>query len=138
MKTGLFFDMKYIIYICINDFGNNKMSQSIIYNLRELNDRTLLSIDLTGSIVSENHENIIISINNKLLTIQKSRYLNTMKIIDDGKLFFIVCNKQIDRTYALKVLLEYAVRKIDSRIDFITTLRQQFVKELSQLKLKAA
>lgn len=129
---------KFLYYLCDNDFGNNKMSQSIIYNLRELNNRTILSIDLTGKIVSENPENIVININNKLLTIQKARYLNTMKIIDDGKIFFIVCNKQVDRAYALKVLLEYAVRKIDSRIDFITTLRQQFVKELSQLKLKAA
>lgn len=114
------------------------MSQSIIYNLREVNNRTILSIDLTGKIVSENPETVILNINNKLLTIQKARYLNSMKVVDDGKTFFLVCNKQVNRNYVFQKLLEYAVSKIDTRIQFISALREQFVKELNSLKLKAA
>jgi len=64
--------------------------------------------------------------------------MNTMKVYDTGREYFIVANKQVNTNYIFEVLMRYAMQKIDTRIDFLQTIKLNYQKELNAVKLKAA
>lgn len=92
-----------------------------LYSLRTINDKSTLSFDLTGLITSETHYNIQIKLPSGDVYLNHSEYLNKMKVYDDSELFFVVCTKQISTKYAKKVLIKYALEKVDKTLDTLTT-----------------
>lgn len=105
--------------------------RSLIYTLRTVNDKSILSIDLTGLVISEDYQKIQLNLPSGVTTLNKWDYLNKEVIYDDGKVFFMICNKAPDRKWVTKVLLEYALTKIDTRIDNLHTLKSRYQKELA-------
>lgn len=112
--------------------------RSIIYSLREVNNKIILSIDLTGNLIAENSTEYHLKLSTGALTLNKWDYLNKFKIFDDGKNFFCICNKQVDREYVFKKLLEYRINKFETyKIHFDAKI-SEYRRELNSLKLKAA
>lgn len=70
-----------------------KAMRAIIYSLRIVNGKTILSIDLGGTIVFENNEIIRLNLDGKEYNFKRSVYINSMKVIDIGKVFFMICSK---------------------------------------------
>lgn len=104
--------------------------RSRIYSLRTVNDRTVLSLDLTGLIVSETHQTLQIKLETGTIYLNKWDYLNKMRVYDDGKVFFIIATKAVCQKYIKKFLLEYSIIKIDSRLDNLLNFKERLEKEL--------
>lgn len=105
--------------------------RTIVYNLRTVNDKPILSIDLTGKIIDENSSEIVISLPTGTSTIRKAQYLNNMKIYEvDEKLFFIICSKAVSRKYAFNVLMNHAIGKIERRVEKLQLLKTQYSNQL--------
>lgn len=88
--------------------------RTIIYSLRELDDKTILSIDLGKHIVSESFEAIQMELDEKIITIQKSRWVNTMKVFDSGTHQFLICSKRVSRESAFSKLIGYSLSKMET------------------------
>ena|ERR1700749_394812 len=116
------------------------MFRVILYSLKPdtKTGKTTISYDLNGCIVENNLTQAILKLDNKLYTIEKSKWVNTMKVFDTGSKFFVICTKSINTDYAFEILMKYAMQKIDTRIDFLQTIKLSYQKELNSLKLKAA
>lgn len=113
----------------------------ILYSLKsDINGKTILSYDLNseGIVVENNLEKLILNIDQKLYTVEKSKWVNTMKVYDTGAKFFVICTKSVNTNYVFEVLMKYAMQKIDTRIQFLETIKLGYQKELNSLKLKAA
>ena len=89
----------------------------IVYSLRTINDKTMLSIDLTGRAIFETHYQIKFNLQSGTVYLPVKEYLNKMKVYDDGDVFFIVCTKKVSRESALKCLLNYAMDKVTDTLD---------------------
>jgi len=108
--------------------------RTIIYGLKpDINGKTILSYDLNSDeiVISNNLETIELRLNGKIITIQKAMYVNK-RIFDDGKTFFYIATKQIRTEYVFDLLMDYAIKKLDTRAMLIATTRDKFVKELNQ------
>lgn len=103
---------------------------TLIYSLRSVNDKSQLSIDLTGLIVDENNQTIQLNLPSGITNIRKYEYLNKMRVYDDGKVFFLICTKHVSRESALKKLLQYAIDKVDQRIGFLNELKGKYQNEM--------
>jgi hypothetical protein len=105
--------------------------KTVLYSLRTVNEKSVLSIDLTGLIVSENPQSILLKIADENVILYKYEYLNRMKIYDNGKVFFIVCSyKKVSRISAYKCLMAYAIEKLKRRKDNIEANIQKYEREL--------
>lgn len=94
--------------------------RNIIYSLRNVNNQVVLSIDLTAKILSEDTAYIIIDLPTGISHIRKADYLNKMKIYQvDEKLFFLICDKKVDRKFIFDALMKHAIDKIESRVNLI-------------------
>lgn len=111
--------------------------RAILYSLREIEGKTILSIDLGGNIISENTEQIQLLLPQGPATLPKAMYMNKDRIFDNGKVFFYVCSKQVDRDYIFNRLLEYASKKLDTRIAHLQALKERFLSERKKLKVAA-
>ena len=110
-------------------------TRSIIYSLREHNGKTILSIDLTGKLVENNHQ-LFLELPTGKHTLNKYDYLNKDRIFDDGKHFMYICSKAVDRDYIFEKLLHYAVNKLNTRISYLETYRERLRHELNDVKVK--
>jgi hypothetical protein len=105
--------------------------RTLLYSLRTINDKSILSIDLTGLVISENSSSLLLKIDNQNVILYKYEYLNRMKIYDNGKVFFIVCSyKKVSRISAYKCLMAYAIEKLKRRKDNIEANIQKYEREL--------
>jgi len=106
--------------------------RTLLYSLKTINDKSTLSIDLTGLVISEDYQKIQINLPSGITTLNKWDYLNKPVIYDDGgKVFFMLCNKYPSRDWVTKKLLEYALTKVDDRIDNLHKLKIRYQKELA-------
>lgn len=92
-----------------------------------------ISYEIGNRFPFEDKDQIKIEISNEIITLNKSYYLNTpyrkkLVIYDDGKVFFALCNKHVNRDYVFKELVNYACKKIDNRIDHLETLKNSYKK----------
>lgn len=113
----------------------------IIYGLKSTPDgKTILDYSLNSDeiVISNTLEKLILRIDQKVYTIEKQKWVNTMKVYDTGSKFFIICTKSVSTNYVFETLMKYAVSKLNVRIDFLNTLKESYIKELNSLKLKAA
>ena len=105
--------------------------RTLIYSLRTVNDKSVLSIDLTGLVISENSSSILLNIDNQTVILYKYEYLNRMKIYDNGKIFFIACGyKRVSKSSAYKCLMKHAIEKLKKRKDNIEAHIEKYEKEL--------
>lgn len=105
--------------------------RTILYSLRTVNEQTILSIDLTGKILSENADLLIIDLPTGETQIKKRDFLNKMIVYSvDAKLFFLICSKAVSREHAFKVLMAHAIQQTENRIDNLTSFKQRLQKEL--------
>lgn len=103
-----------------------------IYSLRTLSGRPVLDYSLGLHVSYPNQYQISIQLPTGLVTLNKSEYLNKMKIYDDGvKIFFYVCTKKVSAKFVFKKLLEYSVFKIDNRIEHLQALKNDYEKVLA-------
>lgn len=110
-----------------------------LYSLKE--DQTgkiSLSIDLGKFIENDIGDAIQLILPQGPATIPKGLYLNKDKIWDNGKCFFFVCSKQVNRQYIFQKLLQYRLTKFETYISYFEAKRNEYKKELNSLKLKAA
>lgn len=114
----------------------------ILYSLRSdsKTGKTQLdySLNSDGIVIENTLQKLVVKLDGKLFTIEKPKWVNTMRVYDVGSQFFIICSKQISTNYAFEALMKYALSKIDTRIQFLETMKQTYIKELNSLKLKAA
>lgn len=106
----------------------------IVYSLdRDKDGNTILSYKLNGEgiLIDNTLESVTLRLDDKIYTIPKAVYLNK-KIFDTDKTFFYLANKYVKTEYVFEKLMEYAIRKLDSRAVNIAAARQKFVRELNQ------
>lgn len=112
-------------------------SRTFIYSLKnDLNGQPILSIDLMHTILFENNHLLELTLPEGRTALNKYEYVNTFKVYDNGKVFFFVCNKQVDRDFVFDKLLDYDCTKIDTRIVYLEGLKQ-FYKAKKKLKVAA-
>lgn len=111
------------------------MPRLFIYSLRSKDSEYAeLSIDLGLNVINETREAFQLQLPTGTETIKKFEYLNKSKVFDNGKVFFLVCTKSVNREYAFDILLDYAVKKIDTRISHLEALKNNYKSQLRQLK----
>lgn len=107
----------------------------LLYNLRsKKNGESEIRIDLTNCLTDfNNHQTDTLEIKLPSGTIRlfKWAYLNKPKVYDDGKVFFIVANKQLSTDYAFEILMKYAIQKIDFRIESLNKAKEKYQKEIA-------
>lgn len=119
-----------MLYLCIaNEKGYNVM-HTIIYSLRDINGETKLSIDLGANIIFENTKSLQLQLPSGIETLNKYEWVNKDRIFESGKYFFLVCTKQRSRDYVFDYLLKYAISKIDTRINYLDSLKSNYKKLL--------
>lgn len=104
------------------------MSQSIVYSLRTINGKPSLDYKWGLKIVLETKNELQIELPTGIVTLNKYHYLNKDKVFDNGDLFFMIANKQIKAEYIFKKLLEYAMIKIETRINHLHNLKNSYSK----------
>lgn len=94
--------------------------RNILYSLRNVDGKVVLSIDLTAKILSEESSDIIVDLPTGISHIRKADYLNKMKIYEvDEKLFFLICDKKVSRKHVFEVLMKHAISKVENRINYL-------------------
>jgi hypothetical protein len=94
--------------------------RNIIFSLRNVGNKVVLSIDLTAKILSEDTAVIIVDLPTGTSHIPKKDYLNTMKIYTvDEKLFFIIADKKVSQKFIFEKLMRHAVDKMENRINYL-------------------
>lgn len=112
--------------------------QTYLYSLNERDGKIELSIDLGKFIEDDKGDSIQLILPQGPATLPKYMYLNKDRIYDNGKLFFYVCSKQINREYIFKKLLEYRVNKFETYKTHFELKITEYKRQLNSLKLKAA
>lgn len=102
-----------------------------LLSLKTINGKSVLCYDLTCKIVNESIKEIEIVIDERSYTLEKRCWMNTCKIWDNGKTFFIVCSKRMNAGYAKNVLLKYSIGLIDKRVDNLNQFKTRLLKELA-------
>lgn len=105
------------------------MSHLRLYTLKTLNGKTELSFDLTGNIIDQNSRQTHIILNGKDFILQNREWLNTMKVFDDGKTYFLLCSKHVDLKYAKSVLIDYTIQLMDKRIANMIEFKERILAE---------
>lgn len=104
----------------------------MLFSLRSVNEKTVISILLTGFVTSLPHEKFIrIKFPDEPeIKLNRWEYTNKMKVYDDGKRFFIV-GKGMDSKFAFAFLLNYSISKVERRIDNLITFRNRLKLEVA-------
>lgn len=91
----------------------------VILSLRVVNDKSVLSYDLTGKLTDfENHHNAYLEIKlpTGVIYLKKWEYVNTLKIYQDAKdakCFFIIFQyKKVNEKACFEHLMKYAIDKV--------------------------
>jgi hypothetical protein len=115
-------------------------AKSYIYSIRtDKKGEPYLDIAPKGLVLLEDNPQILeINTSKGHYVLNKFEWMNKFKVFDDGSVFFILCNKQINGDYAFDFLLEYALNKIPTRISYLESLQKQYKNILSQRKQKRA
>jgi hypothetical protein len=106
----------------------------MLYNLLDTNGKVSLNIGLSGCLVGfDNHHSSVLEIDlpTGLITLNKYEYLNTGKVYDSGKVFFIVATKSFSAKQIKRLLLQHACNKIDSRLAHLESLKLNYKKLLA-------
>jgi len=121
------------------DANEMETLRTYLYSLKEGEEGTLrLSIDLGMYIQSDTGDSIQLHLPQGPATLPKRVYLNTDKIFDNGKVYFYVCNKQVNREYIFQKLLQYRINKFETYVNYFESKINLYKKELNAVKLKAA
>ena len=109
----------------------------LLYSLKTINDKSKLSIDLTGMLSDfDNHQTNTLQINLPTGTVYLNKwdYLNKPKVYQDEKnpkcFFLVALYKKLSPDAAFNILMKHAIDKIDRRVETLTTVRQRLEKEL--------
>lgn len=106
----------------------------MLYNLIDKEGKVSLNIGLTGHLVDFcNHHSGTLEIDfpTGKLSLKKSEYLNTGKVLDTGKVAILIATKSFSPKQVKKLLLQYACDKIDSRLEHLNTLKSNYLKLLA-------
>lgn len=118
--TTFIFGIVFVIFVTCKLTEAVNAIRTIIYTLKRVNDQSILSIDLTANIVAETVDSLTIKLPHKdAIVLNKYEWVNKDKIYDDGKVFFMVCNKQRNRDYVQDCLARHAMEKVDDRIEYL-------------------
>jgi hypothetical protein len=103
------------------------------------NGSPILSYKLGLKILFENNETIKIDVGREIVTLKKAYYLNThyrkdFIIHDTGEVFFALATKHVKAQYVFDRLMEYAIQKIDKRVDELKTHFESRIDKLENLK----
>lgn len=109
-------------------------ARSYIYSLKTVKDTPVLCIDLGLNIEFEDTKLLEIKIGDELVTLNKFEFMNKPKVVDKGGSFFIVASKAMAREWAFDILMKYAINKLDTRISYLETLKNQYKKILTENK----
>lgn len=107
----------------------------MLYNLIEVRGEVKLNIGLTKYLLNfDKHFTAILEIelpDTDLITLNKFDYLNKGKVLDTGKVAFIVATKSFSNKQAKKLLLQHACTKIETRLAHWENRRDYFKKLLA-------
>ena len=111
-----------------------------IYSLRTVNDKSIISLDLTRFVVAESYSHLSISLPTGIpdhpthtINFNLAQWVNNMKVYDDGKHFFVLCTKNVDQDFIYRHLMQYMIDKMKRKAQKI----EHFVERL-QTELTAA
>lgn len=92
-----------------------------LYSLRKVNDKIVLSLDLSLKIIEETKSTLKIKLyeNQATIVLNKYLYFNRMRVWDDGETFFIVCSKLVDQKYAKEYLIKYSEKRASKEIELV-------------------
>lgn len=114
----MIFGIVFVTFVLCKSTKVVNATRTIIYTLKRVNDQSVLSIDLTANIVVETPDSITIKFPDKeAFTLNKYEWVNKDRIYDDGKNFFLVCNKLRNKDYVRHFLACHAMDKVDDRIE---------------------
>lgn len=107
----------------------------MLYSLRTAkNGKPELNYGLTNCLTDfYNHQSntLEIKLPSGVIFLPKWDYLNKLRVIDTGKEFFLVANKQLDSNAAKNYLLRYSIEKAEKRKsnldDFINKCKNELV-----------
>lgn len=102
-----------------------------LLSLKTVNGKSVLCYDLTLKIMNETVKEIEFVIDDRSYTLEKRSWLNTCKVWDNGRTFFIVCSKKMNAGYAKNVLLKYSIGLIDKRLDNLSQFKSRLLAELA-------
>ncbi|ASU34395.1 hypothetical protein [Mucilaginibacter xinganensis] len=102
-----------------------------LLSLKTVNGKSVLCYDLTLKIMKETIKEIEFEIDGRSYTVEKRSWLNTCKVWDNGKTFFIVCSKKMNAGYAKNVLLKYSIELVDKRLDNLSQFKSRLIAELA-------
>lgn len=102
-----------------------------LLSLKTVNGKSVLCYDLTLKIMNETVKEIEFVIDDISYTLEKRSWLNTCKVWDNGRTFFIVCSKKMNAGYAKNVLLKYSIGLIDKRLDNLSQFKSRLLAELA-------
>lgn len=97
----------------------------MLINFKESGGKVNLDYSLTRCLVDfDNHQSkeLVINLSNGVVKLNKAEYLNTGKVYFDGRVFFIVATKWMAKKHALKVLLSFAVERLQNRLSIYRKL----------------
>lgn len=112
------------------------IGKNLILSLRTVNGLPQICYDLGNKILFEDKSEIKIELQTEIVTLKKSHYLNThytkkIAIYDNGDVFFAACTKHVKTDYIFRVLMDYACKKIDKRVN---ELENHFLGRINGLK----
>lgn len=99
----------------------------------------ILSYKLGLSILFEDNETIKIDLGKEIVTLKKAHYLNNhyrkdFIIYDSGDVFFALATKHVNKNYVFDKLMEYAISKIDRRVEELKSHFENRIDKLQALK----
>lgn len=120
------------------------IGKNLILSLKtDINGTSQLCYDLGLKIKSEDIYQIEIELPTGIVTLKKSVYFNyhttkKFKIFDNGTVFFILCNKQVNPKFAFNELIRHAISKIEKRKAFLNDYKTKLESEIKPLHQRKA
>lgn len=102
-----------------------------VYSLRVVEGECVLCIDLTNKILpAVDHEVLQLRLGAKVVSLQKNRWVNTMRVFDNGEFYFLLCTKHVSRQAVFDKLLEYHLSKMETEAAHLQTQRKVLERQL--------
>ena len=105
-----------------------------VVSLKDDNGKLRLDYGLSLNILNECPRSLQLKLSTgEIQTFNKYKSVNKFQIFEDNKRIFCLVDKQIKETYILDRLIDYACNKIDVRIDYLQSLKENYKKQKRQL-----
>lgn len=109
----------------------------VILSLRSVNDKSILSYDLTALLTDyfDHHSDTLeIKLPTGTIHLNKFQYLNKAKIYEDAKnpkcFFMVFSYKKPDEDWAFNYLMKHAINQLDKKVNNIIKIKERLQREL--------